>query len=121
MVNLDNCGLTWNVFVGDFNHGIIETHNVFDHYRFMDDCRYAAKKYKDDRDEFEKYIKRSLMYYYWSKCEWEVVIDHWPHSDRRKAKKVDAYDQVMMNWEHFINYVWEHAVDLRRRKKKIGT
>ena len=61
MVNLDNCGLTWNVFVGDFNHGIIETHNVFDHYRFMDDCRYAARKYKDNREEFESYIKRSLI------------------------------------------------------------
>ena len=24
------------------------------------------------------------------------------------AKRVDVYDQIMLNWDAFVNYVWEH-------------
>ena len=75
------------------------------------------------------------MYYFWSKCEWEVVITDWPthitveeieelneELSRYEArwhrkpyslnvglpvqKKVSVYDQVMMNWDIFVEYVW---------------
>ena len=84
----------------------------------MEDCRKAAKKYAKDREGFERAARRSLMYYFWSKCEWEIIIDHWPHDDRKRELKTDVYKQINLNWDRFIEYVWDHAVELRRREKK---
>lgn len=48
------------------------------------------------------------MYYFWSKCEWEIILSDFPPSDRFKKKKVDVYEQVMLNWDKFINYLWKY-------------
>lgn len=111
--------MEWNVFYENFNGRKIESYNIFRHYSFYEDCKKAAKKYKDDRESFEKHIKSSLMYYYWSKCEWEIVLSSWPSGDRTPDRKIDVYDQVMLNWKPFIDYVWAHAAELRRREKKV--
>ena len=100
--------LVWNVFVGDFNGKRIERYNIFRHGSFYADVKKYAKKYKDDREKFEEEIKRSLMYYYWSKCEWEIILSGWPNKEGFHEEKIDVYDQVMMNWEVFINYLWEN-------------
>lgn len=110
--------LVWNVYVGHFNSGKIEVHNVFDHFLVWQDLRKAARKYKDsERPLFEEEVRKTMMYYYWSKCEWEVVIDHWPHSDRCHDMKVDVYDQLRLNWRIFCDYLWENRAVLRRREK----
>ena len=108
--------MEWNVIVSDFNRGEIVTHNVFDHAGVMTDLRKLARKYRDrERDAFEIAMQRMLQYYYWSKCEWEVVIDHWPHSERRKPRKVDVWEQIDLNWGIFCDYVWAHRSELRRK------
>ena len=102
------------------------------------------------------------MYYFWSKCEWEIVLDHWPNGeyyelrkvlslqklydamnavgegypdskllatmDRRleirvfpennrfQCEKIDVYEQVISNWEIFIDYLWNHRSELKARK-----
>lgn len=109
--------LEWNVYIGGFNSGVIEVYNVFTHGGFLEDCRKAAREYAKDREGFERVVRRSLMYHFWSKCEWEIIIDHWPHSDRKRDLKTDVYDQVVLNWDRFAQYVWDHAVELRRREK----
>ena len=107
--------LEWNVYVGNFNAKKIETHNVFHHTRFVEDCRAAAKKYKGDKAAFAEEVRHSLMYYYWSKCEWEVIISHWPPVQRFQSTKVDVYDQVMLNWDRFIDYLWENRKELGKK------
>lgn len=149
--------LCWNVYIGDFNSGEIKEWNVFNHWAFYDDCVKAKKKFKKDKEAFAKEIRSSLMYYFWSKCEWEIILDHWPsgehynmrkiftleemHNDlkypedkllgapdrrfqvrvfpehnRYKVKKIDVYDQVMNNWERFIDYLWENRDKLKEKK-----
>ena len=78
------------------------------------------------------------MYQYWSRSEYEVVVTSWPpyikvenieemKSEVEKhnsecnweqvrisptltvAKKIDVFEQLNMNWEQFIDYVWENA------------
>ena len=107
--------LVWNVYVGNFNSGLIESHNVFDHWRFLEDCRKNAKKNGGDKDAFAEQLRRDLMYYYWSKCEWEIIIDHWPHCDRFRDEKVDVYDQVRLNWDKFVDYVWQNIGELKKK------
>jgi hypothetical protein len=116
---MDRTELTWNVYIGDSNAKTIKIHNVFNHGYFLECLKKAARKYKDtERDLFCEQMRKDLLYYYWSKCEWEVVIDHWPHWDKFNSEKVDVYSQVRMNWEPFCEYVWAHRAVLRRREKK---
>lgn len=106
--------MEWNVFIGGFNSRKIEVHNVFDHYRFRQDCKKAAKKFKDDKKAFAEAIRSSLMYYYWSKCEWEIIIDHWPQHDGWKCEKVDVFKQISINWPQFIDYCWDHRKEMTK-------
>lgn len=113
--------MVWNVYYENFNGREIQSCNIFDHYSFSEDVKKIYKKYKDDFDTFSKEIKSSLMYYFWSKAEWEIIIGPWCGQNRiPDAKiKVDVYDQVMLNWDIFINYVWDqcHARKTPERKK----
>ncbi len=113
-----DCRLVWNVWVGDFNRAEIRPYNIFDHDGFLADCKAAARKYAKDRDAFLQEVHDSLLYYYWAKCEWEIVLQHWPEREGYPGRKVDVSGQVVVNWDRFADYVWEHAVDLRRREKK---
>lgn len=114
--------LEWNVYVSDFNSGRIEKHNVFEHWGVMEDLKRITRKYRDrERVEFEEQMRRILKYYYWSKCEWEIVLDHFPQSEdinRFRPEKVDVWDQIELNWHIFADYVWAHRAELRRREKK---
>ena len=156
--------LCWNVYVGDSNSGEIKPFNVFNHYGFYHDCLKAKKKYKEDKAGFAEAVKHSLMYYYWSKCEWEIVLQHWPsgecYSMRREAlagkfceamasignsydesdlwavkpdsmvtihvfpmrnryndKKIDVCEQVMNNWDVFIDYLWNNRKELKEKEE----
>ena len=137
--------LKWHVYCHDFNGKKIEKFNIFEHDGFCNDVEKHFKKYKD-KDEFAEHLKHSLMYYFWSKCVWEVVITSWvPHitaielarlnAEREEAmkkynrepyvlyvnpdvaEKIDVYDQVMNNWDVFLNYVWNSKIHRPRKKK----
>ena len=100
--------MIWNVYIGSFNKNRIETWNVFDHWRFEEDCQKNYKKNGENREAFEEQLRRDLQYYYWSKCEWEIILDHWPHFDQFKEEKIDVFDQVTLNWGVFADYVWNN-------------
>lgn len=116
--------LEWNVWYGPWNRQVCKR-NVFDHGGVMEDLRKAYRKCKRAKEtdeakaEFVKEVRRTLMYHYWSKCEWEIVISHWPShiedTDRfnRLSIKIDIWDQIEANWDHFIDYLWEKRKELK--------
>ena len=108
--------LVWNTYVEEFNAKRMEVHNVFEHYGVMEDLRKAAKKYKDDKDAFAEQLRRTLMYHYWSKCEWEIILSPWPERKDFREEKIDVFDQVQLNWDVFLDYVWEHRKELEKWK-----
>lgn len=111
--------LHWNVYIYSINSNVIKSYNVFDHAGFYEDLKKAARKFKDDKEAFIAEVKSNLMYYFWSKSEWEILLYPWlGKSDC--CEKVDVYDQVMMNFDHFSEYLWNNAVVLRRRTPKKG-
>lgn len=110
--------LEWFVYYGDFNSREIRVHNVFNHGYFLERCKKAATTYREDREAFLEEIRSALMYCYWSKCEWEVVVSHWPQHASMKDLKIDVYDQVRLNWDVFSDYVWSHREELRKWKRK---
>lgn len=150
--------LCWNVYYGNFNKREIQTFNIFDHAAFYESCVKAKKKFKEDREGFAEEVRRSLQYYFWSKAEWEIILDHWPsgelyelrlgstigeirsmfdYGDKyewmspgreviikvfpkdypKQSMKIDVYEQVMNNWDVFIEYMWNNRKELKARRK----
>lgn len=103
--------MKWNVFYHDINRDKIGTYNIFKHGGFREDVKNAIKKYKD-KDEFAEQLKKELMYYFWAKCEWEIILSPWVGGRNTKDIKIDVYDQVMLNWDVFLDYVWDNKKEL---------
>ena len=103
--------ITWNVFYHDSNGRKIDTFNIFEHGTFREYVKKAARKVQS-KEDFAKQLRRELMYYYWSKSEWEVIITPWTGREGHEDKKVDVCWQVMNNWDAFVNYVWENRKKL---------
>lgn len=110
--------LEWNVYVENSNGCRIETYNIFNHARFLDDTKKNAKKNIHDYEAFKEQLRRDLAYCFWGKCEWEVIVSAWIRSESTKPIKVDCYEQTMLNFDVFAKYVWDHGAELRRREKK---
>lgn len=105
--------LEWFVFVEDINKKRIKVYNIFEHKDFMEDCDDAWKDYKNEHHDFSKFkkdIESDLMYYFWCKCEWEIVLSNFPPSDSFQKKKIDVYQQVKINWDKFIDYLFSRYV-----------
>lgn len=120
--------LEWNVYVKDMNRKEIKPYNVFNHGRFMHEIEELIEQYGNSKEEFAKEVDLSLRYYFWSKCEWEIVVTSWPpriteeeldrlNQDRatkypslsprlETEEKIDVYQQITLNWNHFIDYLW---------------
>ena len=142
--------MIWNVYHYNINSNKIETYNLFKNGTFMSYIRKANKKY-NNKEEFAKQLKRELQYYFWSRSEYEVIIEitednriilypwvgckapekcrmdvtndtgfDWGGFTKKhinlqgyKIKaKIDVYDQVMYDWEKFLDYVWENRKQL---------
>lgn len=122
---MKNLNLTWNVYRYDINKHEIYSFNVFDHGRFKDEIL-ALLNTNISYDEFSEKVKHIAMYYYWCKSEHEIVITSFPpyisrkeadrianenfnirtHVNLERGSKVDIYDQLKMNWDKFIDYIW---------------
>lgn len=97
--------LVWNVYRYDVNKNEIVTYNVFSNYGFVKSCVEVINKYKNNIATIKAVIKHTLMYYYWSKCEWEVLVS--PLFSREgRERKIDVYSQIMLNWDKFFDYLW---------------
>ena len=119
-----NNELTWNAYIEDRNANTIKVFNIFNIFRFISGVIEANNKYKNDF-EFLKKVRSSLMYAFWSKAEYEVIITSWPpHIEKEEferltkediryrtwvnlsmGEKIDVYNQVMINWEAFKLYL----------------
>ena len=107
--------MKWNVFIHNFNKNEIEEYNIFNHHCFTHEVKQAVKKYKDKNDFLDK-LKSELRYYFWSKCEWEVIISPWVGRKEPCEEKIDVYNQVMLNWDVFADYVWENRNELLKKE-----
>ncbi len=99
--------LEWNVYCEDFNNEKIRVFNVFNHFGVRDDLKKFVKKYKI-KEEFCEHLKTTMMYYYWSKCEWEIILTSFPERQDFKDEKIDIYAQLTLNWDRFCDYVWDN-------------
>lgn len=107
--------LSWNVYVENINKQEIEVYNVFDHSSFKKDIIEAFNASWNESDiigsikVFKEKTESIALYYFWSKCEWEIILSDWPPTPEGKfnKKKISVYDQLKLNWNSFTNYIVE--------------
>ena len=93
--------IEWYVYYHDFNAQKIIKWNVFNHGTFAEKVNKLLQE-NLSRDEFADSLKKYLMYYMWSKCEYEIILSPW--TGRADDIKIDVYDQIMMNFDRFVEY-----------------
>lgn len=108
MSSNNNSKPTWNVFIEDMNQKRIIVYNVFDHSGFLNDCNLAWEVSNNDFSKFKNYVETSMLYFYWRRCEWEIIISDFPPCNTFKEKKTDVYEQIKINWNIFIEYLWRY-------------
>lgn len=115
--------LHWYVYVEDWNAKEIRKYDIFGGGYLEDELIKIRKKIGDNREEFVEQLRRELMYHYWSKCEWEIILTSWPPdtTGRFKDNKIDVYDQIQMNWDVFVDYVWTNLPVRKRATRKKQT
>lgn len=97
--------MVWNVFYIDFNTGEIRVTNVL---RGREDFIRTLKSKSASKEEFSKGLRSEMMYHYWSRAEWEVLISPWCGRDNVPKSKVDVFWQLQLNWERFVDYCWDY-------------
>lgn len=99
--------MKWNVFWYNYNHKRIEIINIFSlSSTFRKDIDELMKE-KCSKKDFEERLVKILMYSFWCKSEFEITVGAWvAPNDTDTNKRVDIYDQVMLNFDKFLDYVW---------------
>ena len=93
--------IEWYVYYHDSNAQKIIKWNVFNHGSFKNEVDKLLKE-KVTKEEFIGKLERQLMYYFGSKCEYEIILSPW--TGRADDIKIDVYDQIMMNFDRFVDY-----------------
>lgn len=121
--------MEWNVYYINMSTEKVETLNVFDHHGFWEDIKTICRKEFNTKTTFAKKIKESAIYFFWCRYEYEIIITTFPpqithkefdrlnsideivHSydvNLKRETKIDIYDQLNLNWNHFIEYLWNN-------------
>lgn len=96
--------LEWHVLRWDFNQGL-KAYNVFSNST-VEDIRKLRKNGKiQTRQDLKEWLKRDLMYHYWSKAEHEMVVGPLFGKDIAKYEKVDVWRQLEPNLDNITDYI----------------
>ena len=108
--------LIWNVLRFNQTTRQMEVYNIFNHGYFYNDLLKLKKDFKKDpKLDLKEEIRKLLLYYFWCKAEWEIVISPWcGEHNKSNSIKIDVYNQVMYNFDRFCDYVIEN-LKLKRR------
>ena len=99
--------MEWNVLYYNYNAKEIQPYNVL-HSR--KDAIRKMKKKCGTYEAFSDELRREMMYYFWSKFEWEIEVSSYGGlTDGSEARRFDAYDQLRMNWDRFVEYCWNNC------------
>lgn len=96
--------LEWNVWLHSVNAHKIMPWNIFHSGKFIKCLMQICEKYKKDPElDLAEEVRKALMYCFWAKSEYEVVIKQWVGAP--VEIKVDIYQQVMLNYSIFFAYI----------------
>lgn len=123
--------LQWNVYRVGCHKNEVDYFNIFRHGDFYCEVKEALAK-ADNKEDFSAKVRSSLFYYFCSKYEWEIgITEPFPHITKEEVdrlaaldfkrresvnlethKKIDVYQQIMINFDHFIDYIWQNKENI---------
>ena len=138
--------LVWNVYHYSFNNKDIEPVNIFNYF-VKEFIMSLDRKFKKDKSvDLKEELRKEFAYRYWSKFEFEIILTTFPayvskeeidrlveetKSDKcyshyvnlERAKKIDVYEQIMLNYDKLYDYVatamgWTEYKDEGNAKNK---
>lgn len=106
--------MNWNVKCYDINSNAIEDTNIFNHAAFKEYVHKYYLKYKkaNDFDTFAVKVKSELMYRFWSKAEYELVVQKqndriilkpWCGCRNPEEVAVDVTEDKDFDWNTFAD------------------
>lgn len=99
--------LKWYVVIESRNSHSFKKFNIFEHGGVVGQLERFMKK-NPSKEELSEELRNIVGYYFWKKCEYEILICSWPPNDRNPLeKKVDIVDQLELNWDNFVDCVWQ--------------
>lgn len=82
----------FNVIVYDFNKQDFIPYDVMP---YLVGCYNKVSNKPKTFEEFKKFIEEESKYQWWSRCEYEIILESWPKTNVNE--KWDVHRQVMMN------------------------
>jgi hypothetical protein len=103
--------LSWKVKVFDCNAQRIEDYDIFKgHYK---DFVKKLKKKCATKEEFSKAMGREMIYMFWSRCEWELIIELDKNNHiwlnplvgckELENVRIDVTNNEDFDWQSFLN------------------
>lgn len=104
--------LTWKVKYFNCNAQCIEDYDIFKGHYYKDYVKKLKKKCSN-LEEFSKALEREIMYHFWSRSEWELIIEldennriwlnPWVGCHEPEKVRIDVTDNSDFDWQGFIN------------------
>lgn len=104
--------LQWYVYRYNINTDKIEPFNIFHHWKLCEDLQKSLKKCAT-KEEFESKLKSELLYAYWSRSEYELIVeltkdDHvyltpWCGCRNLEESKIEVTDDLGIDWYEFAS------------------
>lgn len=100
--------LKWNVYIYNEDLDSIEIYNIFNHESFREDIINIYNNTKDNFNTFKSQIKRYIYKNFYTNhatdFKWKIFF--LPDGYKYGVHIVNIYDQLTLNEEIFINYIW---------------
>lgn len=97
--------MKWSVFRYDVNKDEIVNFNIFNSVRFSEGVAKMRKQIWESPAAFIEQLNNELMYAFWCKSEYEIMVGGLFETDCNKLTKIDIYDQVKPNVEQLARYI----------------
>lgn len=108
--------MEWLVLIYDFNLNKIRPYNVI----YKDDIVEIKKKSKT-KEEFEYELKMEMRYHYWSRCEYELIIEKtvnkrvllspWVARKMSDNATIDVTENSAFDWKAFADKHITHGTE----------
>lgn len=102
--------MRWTVKYFDCNRQVITDYDLFPYFKTF---LLTLKKKKKTKEEFAKAIRSELMYHYWSKCQYELIIRRnedgriqllpWVGCKDNELAAVDVTEDTEFDWHGFAD------------------
>lgn len=103
-MRIKKANLEWYAIIPYEKDQVMLNINVLDNFPKEDVRKKIKKKDITCYAELYAYIRKWLMYHYWSKCEWEMLCGEL-FSDYKEPIKLDIFRQLEPNLDRITEYI----------------